>query len=309
MLRELFPNMGSLNTLDEALKAIDCDFEAELVPVLHKMEPQPGIVGYEPLHAYRCVRRQDNKYAFSIMSSNYGLAQYKDTLSFLNDIVGNKDAEIYSAATINNGARLFIALKAPNSIVFAPGDGISCYYIAMSSHDGSSCIQLMCAPVHEKSQTIITSLDRGVIKLRHTKNVKDRLARASGIVNKMQSVWTEHANQFQKFAKLQFTDDDARTYFAMLYPSEDINEVHPRTQNIRNKLFDIYKTGFGAGLPSCKDTLLGAFVSALIFADYYKTIRTSTKGRSTKDCAVESRITGDSARLKAAALAACIQLS
>ena len=93
----------------------------------------------------------------------------------------------------------------------------------------------------------------------------------------------------------------------MIVPS-DTEEVHPRTQNTRDKLYDLYKVGMASNLPSCKDTLLGAFVAALVFGDYYKSVRHSIVGRSEKDAMIESRLTGTAARFKADAYAACLKL-
>ena len=309
MMREIFPNIGTPQTLGEVLTAINCDFEAEQVPIHHIVPAAAaGLTVPEEIPGYSLIRRKDSFAPLGVNSARYGLAQYKDTLSFLNDIVGSKEASFQSAVATDNGARIYIAMKAPNTIVFAPGDEIECFYTASTSHDGTGSIQLMFSPVHKKSQTILTSLDSGIIKMRHTVKVKDRLARASGTVAKMQEVWSRHADQFSKFAGLPVTDDDIRGYFAMIVPSDAI-EVHPRTQNVRDKLFDIYKTGMTAQLPSCKDTLLGGFVAALIFGDYYKSVRHSIVGRSEKDAMIESRLTGTTARFKADAFAACLKIA
>ena len=302
MFKEIFPSRGVLTTLEEALKSANCDFEAEQVPILHDVAGTSQVI-----EGYSCIRRGDSKIALGVLSARYGLSQYKDTLSFLNDVVGNGDAKFVSVASSDDGARIHIALQAPSSIVFAPGDELKCYYIASTSHDGSGSIQLTCAPLHEKTQTLLTSPDFGVIKMRHTVNVKDRLARASGTVAKMQEIWNMYSDKFSKFSGLAMTEDDARAYFAMIVPC-DKEEVPTRTQNTRDKLFDLYKVGMAANLPSCKDTLLGAFVSALIFGDYYKSVRHSIVGRSEKDAMIESRLTGTAARFKADAYAACMKL-
>lgn len=305
-MKEVFPITTGFSTLEEALKSVNADFVAELVPVLQSVTLNET-EAFEPIKGYGCIRRQDNLTPLAIMSNRYGITQFKDALSFVNDLAANQ-AKIVSAAATDDGARVHIALRSPNTIVFAPGDEIECFYTASTSHDGSGSIQLMCSPVHKQTQTMLTTLDSGVIKLRHTSRVRDRLARASGILTKMNSVWDVHADRIGKFTKITVTDDDVRTYFAMLVPSET-ETIHPRTQNVRNKLFDIYKTGIPSKLPSCNGTLLGGFVSALVYGDYYKTVRQSIVGRSEKDAMIESRLTGSSARFKADAFAACLKLA
>ncbi len=307
MLKELFPDKGILTTLEDVLKSINCDFEAEQVPIL-QMTDTTGVEVFEPIKGYSCIRRGDNKVPLGIMSGRYGLLQYKDTMSFLNDIAGSKEASFRGATSTGDGAKVYVAMKSPNTIVFAPGDEMECYFVASSSHDGSGSVQLVCAPVHKRTQTIMTNQDFGVIKMRHTVKVKDRLARATGTVAKMQDVWNTYSDKFAKFANLPINDNDAQTYFAMVVPS-DAEPVPTRTENVRSKLFDIYKSGISSSLPSCQNTLLGAFVASLVFGDYYKTVRQSIVGTSERDAMVESRLSGSAARFKADAFAACIQIA
>ena len=310
MLRELFKGDGNVQTLPELLESINANFDAELVPVCHYVrQNEDGTDDFREIPNKSCIRRGDNKIALGVMSARYGLAQYRETLGFLNDVVGTNQAQFYGARAIDNGASLFVAVKAPNTIMFAPGDEIECFYTASTSHDGTGSIQLMLSPVHKRTQTILTTLDSGIIRMRHTKLVKDRLARATGTINKMQAVWQNHEDKFRKFVGLTINDDEAKTYFAMVVPSDEIgDDVPTRTQNVREKLFDIYKAGVVAQIPSCRGTLLGAFVSALVFGDYYKTTRSSIIGRSEQDVMVESRLSGTAARFKADAFACCLKL-
>ena len=308
MMREIFPNIGTQQTLEEVLKAIDCDFTAEQVPVHQELPNSTVERVFEEIPGYSVVRRGDNKIALGVHSARYGLTQYKETLAFLNDIAGQNQVTFQSATSIDNGARVYIAMKAPNTVVFAPGDEIQCYYTAGTSHDGTGSIELMCSPVHTKSQTILTTLDSGIIRMRHTAKVKDRLARASGTINKMNEIWSRHADKFTKFCNLPVSDLDARAYFALVVPS-DVEPVHTRTQNVRDKMFDIYKAGMTSNLPSCQGTLLGCFVAALIFGDYYKTVRKSIIGRTEHDIMVESRLSGTSARFKADAFHAALKMA
>lgn len=309
MLRDLFKGDGNVQTLSELLESINCNFDAELVPIYHRGPEHDDSDPYREIPNKSCIRRGDDKTPLGVMSARYGLAQYRETLGFMNDIVGANQAEFFGARAIDNGASLFVAVKAPNTVMFAPDDAIECFYTASTSHDGTGSIQLMLSPVHKKTQTILTSLDSGIIRMRHTKLVKDRLARATGTVNKMQAVWNHHEDKFRTFAKLTMNDDEAKTYFAMVVPSDEVgDDVPTRTQNVREKLFDIYKVGMVSQIPSCRGTLLGGFVSALVFGDYYKTTRTSIIGRSEQDVMIESRLAGTAARFKADAFAACLKL-
>ena len=313
MIKEIFPPTDNQSqTLAEALKHAGADFVAEQVPIFQDITETDAVrpdLTFGQIPGYSVIRRGDSKIPLGVVSARYGLSQYKDTLSFLDDLVGEKEALFNSVAITDDGARIYVSMRAPNSVVFAPGDEIQCYYTASTSHDGTGSIQFMCSPIHSRTQTILTSLDFGVIKMRHSVHVKNRLARAAGTIKKMQDVWANHADSFVKFAGMPLDDIEAKTYFCMLVPgNEDSTEIHPRTQNTRDKLFDIYKVGVASQLPSCKGTLLGAFVASLIFGDYYKTIRESIVGRSERDARIESRLSGSAARFKADSFASALKL-
>lgn len=305
MSKHIFTRKEGLNTLVDVLESINCNFEAEQVPIYQV----PNTDDRMEIPGYSCIRRGDDKTPLGVMSARYGLSQYRDQLVFLEDMKNQGEIDFYGAVATDKGASLYVAVKTPKSVFFGPGDEIECFFISKSSHDGSGAIELMCSPVHTKTQTILTTLDSGIIRMRHSKNIKDRLSRVMGTISKMNAVWEAHIDKFNRFAKLSMSDDEAKTYFAMIVPSDEIgDDVPTRITNVREKLYDIYKVGVVSNIPSCRGTLLGGFVAALVFGDYYKATRTSCIGRSEHDILVESRLSGAGARFKADSFAAALKL-
>jgi hypothetical protein len=314
-MKEIFVKTDGLKTIEDALISVNCNFDAEMTNVFHAIErpvqTKPGVIEYDNfgIPNFACVRRSDNKQPLGITSARYGLVQHRESLGFITDLSASNEIQIYGANSTDHGATVFVAVKAPKSVVFGPGDEIECFFTASNSLDRSGSIEFMLSPVHKQTQTILTTLDTGVIRIRHTKNAKDRLARAVGTVRKMNEVWANHAEKFERFAKMPMNDENAKTYFAMVAPSEEIgDDVPTRIKNVRDKLFDIYKVGVVSRIPSCRGTLLGGFTAALVFGDYYKSTRTSCVGRTEHDILVESRLTGSAARFKADAFAYALRL-
>lgn len=315
-MKHIFVKTDGLKTVEDALASVNANFDAEMTGIFHEVPAKlikDGhlVEGSEmlPIANHMAVRRGDDKTALGIVSARYGLVQHRESLNFVNDLAAASEIEIYGAQSVDAGASVFVAVKAPKSVVFAPDDAIECFFTASNSLDRSGSIEFMLSPVHKQTQTILTTLDTGVIRIRHTKNAKERLARAVGTVRKMNDVWANHAEKFERFGKLPMTDEDAKTYFAMVVPSDEVgDDVPTRIKNVRDKLFDIYKAGVVARIPSCRGTLLGGFTAALVFGDYYKSTRTSCVGRSEHDILVESRLTGTAARFKADAFAYALRL-
>ena len=306
-IRELFPVLDhSINKIDELLMEIGADFHAEKRPIYVK--DSGYTLGYSPIPGYSAVVRKDTQYPLGVVSARYGVSQYGSTLRFLDELVADGQFQYAGGRSTLGGAHLFVTLKAPNRVIFGGDDCIDCHFIVSTSHDGSNAITVMCSPIHNKSNTILPS-NLGIIKIKHSVHVQNRLAQAASVLRKMNKIWTDHADAFSRFPKIHLTDNDAETYFAMLAPAKDGSEVPTRTQNVRNKLMDIYKGHKPiANLPSCKDTLLGALVAAMVFGDYYQTVRKSIVGVSEVDARIESRLSGQGAKFKADAFAGALEL-
>lgn len=319
-MKAIFTKQEGLKTVEECLASINCNFDAEKAPVKHQWGESYTLDGKqivisehsqtpEIIPGYALIRRGDNKIPLAINAQRYGLVQHRESLGFLNDLTVQNKIELYGATSTDHGAAVYVAVKTPNTVFFAPDNEIECFFTARNSLDRSGSIEFMCSPVHKKLQVMLTTLDSGIIKMRHTVHVKDRLAKAIQTVNKMQQVWDTHAEKFRWFQSLPMTDEDAKIYFAMLAESDEVgDDVPTRIQNVRDKLFDLYKNGIVSHIPSCRGNLLGGFIAALVFGDYYKTTRTSCIGRSEHDILVESRLTGAGARFKADSFACALRL-
>ena len=296
-------------SIDDALKAVGADFEVEKVEI----QSTDGESTF-PMEAG--VRRKDNKVGLKVMGSRYGVVQYRVALDFLSDIVGNREAEIYAGRVIDNGAKLHLIVKTPDFIELSPGERFDCYFTVSASHDGTGCLQALCSPVHNISQTVYTPVVQvregrsvpGIVRIKHSAKVEARLGTAKAMFAKLHRHFEEFGEQIQDLAGISLREQEARDYFLSIIPDSG-GKNNTRADNIRNKMFDIYKTvGLCRNLPSCKDTLFGAFMAVLQYSDYYKTVRKSIR-RSEIDARIEARLTGDAAKLKAEGFAFALKLA
>jgi phage/plasmid-like protein (TIGR03299 family) len=304
-LRELFPRLPhEVGTIDELLKTIGADFEVEKRAIYQRIPSG----GFTPVIGWSATARKDTDAALGVVGSRYGVSQYKHTLGFLDELVADGQFRFNGGRTTLDGAHLYVSLVSPSRVIFGGNDTVDCHFTVSTSHDGSDSIRVMCSPVHSRSQTVLPS-KLGIVKIRHSVHVGRRLADAAATLRKMNKVWEQHKDAFERFPQIQLSNDDAKTYFAMLAPAKSGSEVPTRTQNVRDQLMSIYTNHkLTANLPSCKGTLLGALVAAMIFGDYYKTVRKSIVGVSEQDARIESRLNGQGAKLKADAFAGALEL-
>jgi phage/plasmid-like protein (TIGR03299 family) len=302
-LPSLFKGLKNPKDTLEALQQMAADFVADKRDVYFLDD------GGEPvkIENFAAIVNTNEMHGLSVMRSRYGLVQYRDALDFLSEAVANGSATFEGGRATDSGARIHIAMKAAKSIELGPGDRIDCYYTVSTSHDGSNCITAMCTPIHSALQTVFTPLNDGVMKIKHTARANERLTKARRMTTRMHEFFTKYEGHFKDFVQTNLNDQEARDYFRMLVPETDgPNKV--RSENIRDKLYDIFKLNpLLRGLPSCQGTLFGAFQAAMIYADLYKTVRKS-KIRNELDAKLESRLNGDGARFKAEAYAASLQI-
>jgi phage/plasmid-like protein (TIGR03299 family) len=298
-LGQLFKPLNNPKDIQEALTQIAADFTAAKVPVYQ--QKRDG--SYEQVPHYALVQNDDSEHPLSIMRANYGLVQYGTALDFLSECVSNGTAEFHSARLTDGGARLHVVMKASKFVEIAPGDSIECYFTVSTTHDGSGKITAMCTPIHDRTQTVFTPLGDGIVSVKHTAKAQQNLARARFTINKMHEFFDKYIENFKLFAGTKVSDQQARDYFLMLEDGDS-----QRASNIRDRLFDIRKMNRAIrGSTATRDTLFGCLMASMVYADAYKTVRTS-KLRSEDDAKLESRLTGAGATMKAEAYATCLHL-
>lgn len=280
------------SSIEDLLENIKANFEVEKREVYFLNNNEDNHLNYPD---YNVIVRKDNQAPLSVVSSRYEVIQYKDGLSFVNEILNLNQAELAEGFVIDNGARVFIMLKATESVKFNNNeDIIESYFTVSSSHDSSNSLTVMATPIHKATSTIITPTSNGFIKLRHTVHVKDKMFEAHKIISKMKNYFNETSENFTKMAKVQLTPVMLSGYLKQVFPGEST-----RSENVRAKISDIFKTNSTINsLSSSKNTLLGAYVAVLIYCDYYSVLRESTK-KSPAEQRIEASLVGSAAKTKA----------
>jgi phage/plasmid-like protein (TIGR03299 family) len=304
----LFRSLNHPKNVEEALIEIGANFDVERRSAWLVDEERANDgkwlfkESYKKIERYSSIVRTDTGKplgeGLSIMSDSYGIVQYRDALAFLNEMVGKYQAQMVYASCVDGGRRIYIILRTNEVIDLGSGDKITCFFTVSTSHDGTGQLQAMCTPVHHATQTVFTPMGAGVIKMKHTTHIQERMAQASRIDQKMHEFFEIFGPEAKKLVAMSINDEQARCYYRMM-----IDKETKRSENIRAKLFDIYKSiGPQREVGSCKNTLFGAMVATWVWADMYKTVHSAGKsGKSELDRKIEARLSGDAAKAKALA--------
>jgi len=289
-------------SVDEALEAVEGAFTAEKEKAyILKFDDDGKPVEWKQIPDCAAITKVEDWDPMSVMGDRYGIIQYKTALDFLDDMIGNQEVQIYAATTIDRGAKLHLIVKTPDAIELSPGEKFECFYTVSASHDGSGCLQAMCSPIHSIAQTVFTPTGAGVIKIKHTAKAEARVVAARKLLGRLHFHFNDFGVKIKEMAGIQLDDMQARDYFYSIMPDKDGSSSNTRVENIRAKMYDLYKTtGLCCHLGTCRGTLFGAFLAVQQYADYYKTVRKSIR-RTELDAKIEARLSGDGAKLKAEA--------
>jgi phage/plasmid-like protein (TIGR03299 family) len=251
------------------------------------------------------VFRPDISKIIGTVGIDYGLIQNDEVLEFCNIFTERGEAEFYAAVAPNNGERIYVLMKQPKSIDLGVDNTIQAYFCIISSHDGTGCFRARPIYVHTRSNTLITPPAKGsAFRIKHSKRVTENMKKARIVLQTFTDYWREYTDNFRDFATCKITDDQAQTYFKMLFP----NEESTRSENIRERLFNLYKSnGISCNIASCKETLFGAMMAVVENADFYQTVK-SSRLKSENAVLIHSRLEGSAAELKARAISASVRM-
>jgi len=291
----MFTRTTDPTNLDKVLSDIKADFTAIKTTAYDvKVDPITGKTELKANPFMSNIIHKENNVIIGAASADYGLVQYKDAVGFLKDMMENKEVIVPLASLTFGGARLHLLCTTDETINLPGNDTISCFFSVSTSHNRSLSMTVSCTPVHGGSQTIFTPFSNSVVEIRHTVNVEERMRQAKVTLTKVKDFWKKYADMFHRLANTECDSERRTLLLEDLMPGDSTRVV-----NVKEKITDIFNSGPTSTLASCKETLFGLVIAIQIYADYYKTVRTNKFGYDEVSMRVESRLTGDGAKLKA----------
>lgn len=224
---------------------------------------------------FAIVRNDNNKYMGTV-GGGYEIVQNAEAFDWFDGVLGKKNAPIIeTAGSLFEGRKIFISAKLPDTIKVLNGvgkkaDHIEKYLFLSSSHDASGSIICGFTPVrivcNNTLQMALKEADN-VIRIKHTKNVKERLAMASKIMKMVDGATTELTASFNKMSKVKITDQRLREYIACVMSTQekivelDEFEKYYSTKNLNltDRIMEYALTNESQQFDCTKGTLYGAY--------------------------------------------------
>ena len=227
--------------------------------------------------------RTDTNQVLGVVGKDYQLVQNLDAFSFFDSIVGGDGILYETAGALGKGERIFITAKLPDYIKVGSDDMIEKYVFLTTSHDGYGSISAAFTPIRIVCNNTLTSALNNCtnkIKIRHTQNVKERLAQAHkvmGISNQL----SEHLGAiFNRWAKIKITDTKVKQLIQLaMVPNREvldnvkagkINELSACFINMCDKVYEYAMSSPTQLTETTKGTLFGAYNA---ITGYFQNVR------------------------------------
>ena len=258
----------------------------------------PGLV--EPTEAYATINGTTQD-VLGVVGEGYEVLQNQEAFDFFDILLKESGGKFQTAGAIGKGEKVWMLAKLPEVFYPLVNDGVEKYLLGTTSHDGTmktevrfTSIRVICSNTFNMAM----NRSRGVISIRHTSNMRQKLEMAAMVMLRYQEHFDIVGEQFSKLASVKIDDAWIDEYLERLIGNpENVADGRGRTI-MENKIKLIEgRLAFGKGvdIPGVSGSAWGAFNAMVEFADFDM----KAKGQSVDESRrTQSILFGNAADLK-----------
>jgi len=226
---------------------------------------------------------QESRPAFGIVSKSFKLLQNREAFSFFDPIVGQEAAVYHTAGALQNGRRIWILAKLPETIRVIGDDITDKYLLLSNSHDGHGAVQIKFTPIRVVCHNTLTmALNYGpTLRVAHTRDMHVRLKQAERLLGIVHKQYDDLAETFQHMTRVQISGDDLAAYYRTVFPdppNPDDDAGFVRVKRDRLLAEALFADGVGADMPGVPGTLWAAYNGVTEYIDH-RPMQTTADGR------------------------------
>jgi phage/plasmid-like protein (TIGR03299 family) len=253
-------------TAKEAIEVAHLDWTVEKREIFFKLNDFfSGEEKYEKAPGFATIRTDEN-IPLGIVSENYQIIQNHQAFEFIDALVASNDAKFITAGALFQGKRIWASAKLPGNIIVTEDDVVDKYLLLTTGHDGVNSVKVLFTPIRVVCMnTLNQALSSATTKvhIRHTGNIKTKVLEAQRILGIAIDYFEQIGNAFKVFAGRELTDAEFQTYIGDLIPG-----TSKRSENIKNKIEELYFTGIGSEMSGT--SLWGAYNAVTEYVDHHR---------------------------------------
>ena len=253
----------------EAIAAARLDYPVSKEP-LYRVHPERGP---EPIDAWATINGHAQE-VLGIVGDQYEVLQNQEAFDFFDILLKESGGKLQTAGAIGKGEKVWMLAKLPEVFYPLAGDGVEQFLLGTTSHDGSMKTEVRMTGIRVVCQNtfnLAMNGSRGVISIRHTSNMRQKLEMAAMVMLRYKEHFDIVSDQFSKLASVRVDDAWIDEYLERMI-GNPLNLPDGRGRRImENKIHLIEgRLAFGKGvdLPGVAGTAWHGLNAMVEFADY-----------------------------------------
>lgn len=174
-----------------------------------------------------------------VVGSQYEVIQNAEQFAVLDAIRDSSDAIYETAGSMNNGSRVFLTMKLPETLTFNGGeDVVDLYLFAQNSHDGSKAFTIAVTPIRLVCTNQITTIlktAKRTFTMKHTKNVMTKVNEAREILGLTFTYVEEFEKEVEWLINRPMNDNQFHK-FARTYAGIDLTNAKQKEAKAQQKV-------------------------------------------------------------------------
>lgn len=273
-------------TSSEAIAAARLDYPVTKEQ-LFRLRPDLGPRMVEPIEAWATINGHTQD-VLGVVGDQYEVLQNKEAFDFFDILLKESGGKLQTAGAIGKGEKVWMLAKLPEVFYPLAGDGVEQFLLGTTSHDGTMKTEVRFTGIRVVCQNTFNMAmkgSRGVISIRHTQNMRQKLEMAALVLLRYQEHFDIAREHYSKLAQIRVDDAWLDEYLERMIGNPlSVSEGRARTM-MENKIRLIQgrlQNGMGVDLPGVAGTAWHALNAMVEFADYDMNARGQTQDPSRK---------------------------
>lgn len=259
-------------TSAEAIAAARLDYPVTKEQ-LCRMRPDLGPRMIEPIEAWATINGHTQD-VLGIVGDQYEVLQNREAFDFFDILLNESGGKLQTAGAIGKGEKVWMLAKLPEVFYPLAGDAVEQFILGTTSHDGTMKTEVRFTPIRVVCQNTFNMAlqgSRGVISIRHTTNMRQKLEMAAMVLLRYKEHFDVAGDQFAKLASVRVDDAWLDEYLDRMI-GNPLNVADGRARTMMENRIKLIegRLAFGKGvdLPGVTGTAWWALNAMVEFADY-----------------------------------------
>jgi len=259
-------------TSAEAIAAARLDYPV-LKEQLYRLRSDLGPGMTEPIEAWATINGHTQD-VLGVVGDVYEVLQNHEAFDFFDILLKESGGKFQTAGAISKGEKVWMLAKLPEVFYPIAGDGVEQFLLGTTSHDGTMKTEVRFTDIRVVCQNtfnLAMNGSRGVISIRHTSNMRQKLELAAMVLLRFKEHFDIVGEQFTKLASVKIDDVWIDEYLDRMIGNPcNVSDGRGRTL-MENKIRLVegrLNTGMGVDLPGVAGTAWWALNAMVEHADY-----------------------------------------